>query len=403
MRFSFLKQLISPCEPWMLDPLWALQGKQLLQGVLMGAEFEPEQPQMDYFVGNRENHAIPQGKNVHVVNLTGFMLRDDGDCGQLGTRSLAAQLTKADAEKKVIGHILYVDSGGGRADSIPDLAEAIQRCSKPVVAFCDGCMCSAALYAASYCRNIIAHREDDRVGSIGTVVEFENYPKFEKLQNGQVHVRVYADSSTEKNDEMEKALEGDFQLLKERILNPSAEKFRADIRTNRANVNESHLTGRAYQASEVVGSLVDSIGDFASAIEKVISLSNLNIQKMEGLENIQSLPSCRDLQSVDGTVTLNGDQLNEIDSALGNQAVNDELTQARANVATLTEERDSLRTQVTERDNRISELQGTIDQLNARPNPAANPSHNGNHIVEAGDNDNPEEYCKNLIREINGY
>lgn len=101
MRFSFLKQILSPCEPWMLDPIWVLQGKQLLQGVLMGAEFEPEQPQMDYFVGNRENHSIPQGKNVHVVNLTGFMFRDDGDCGQLGTRSLAAQLMKADAEKRL--------------------------------------------------------------------------------------------------------------------------------------------------------------------------------------------------------------------------------------------------------------------------------------------------------------
>lgn len=403
MRFSFLRQLVSPSEPWMIDPLWAQMGKQLLQGVLRGFEFEPEKPQMDYFLGNRECHSIPQGKNVHVVNLTGFMFRDDAECGQLGTRTLAVQLLTADADNKTVGHILYVDSGGGRSDSVPDLADAIRKCKKPVVAYCDGTMCSAAMYAASFCASIISHREEDRVGCIGTMIEFADYPKFAKLESGQVNVRVYADCSTEKNEDFEKALEGDFQLLKERVLNPSAEKFRSDMRTNRQNVNENHLLGRTYQAGEVIGSLVDSIGDFDSAIEKVISLSNLNIQKMEGLENIQALPSCRDLQSVDGTVTLNGDQLNEIDAAIGNQAANDELTQARANVASLTEERDNLRSQVTERENRISELQGTIDQLNARPIPAANPSHNGNHVVEAGDNDNPEEYCKNLIREINGY
>ena len=398
MRFSFLKQLISPCEPWMLDPLWALQGKQLLQGVLMGAEFETEQPQMDYFVGNRENHAIPQGKNVHVVNLTGFMLRDDGDCGQLGTRSLAAQLTKADAEKKVIGHILYVDSGGGRADSIPDLAEAIQRCSKPVVAFCDGCMCSAALYAASYCQSIIAHREDDRVGSIGTVVEFADYPKFEKLQNGQVHVRVYADSSTEKNDEMEKALEGDFQLLKDRILNPSAEKFRSEIRKNRANVSESHLTGRAYQASEVVGSLVDSIGDFASAIEKVISMSNSNIIKMEGLERIQSVESCHDLESVDGYVCLNEQQLADIDNAMAQideiETVRENLSQAEAEKTRLEGENAALVTKVSEKDAEIARLKAS---LAARAHqPLSNAVRNGGHENPV-DNSNPQEFCQKLI------
>ena len=257
-------------EPWMIEPQTAAAQKQVLQGLLMGLEFEQEDEMVQAMIGRKEHQSIPAGRSINVVNLEGTMLRDDGPCGMVGTRTLASLLREADAKEEVIGHILFVDSGGGAANSVPDLAEAIQACQKPVVAYIDGYMCSAAMYAGSYCDHIIAHRAEDRVGCIGTMIQLEDFPKQAKDSNGYLHLRVYADGAEEKNDEYEAALESDFQLIKERILNPHNERFKADIRKNRPAVKEDQLKGRTYEAKDAVGTLIDSIGDFDSAVAKVL-------------------------------------------------------------------------------------------------------------------------------------
>jgi hypothetical protein len=90
-----------------------------------------------------------------------------------------------------------------------------------------------------------------------------------------IHQRIYADAATQKNEEYETAInDNNFKLVKERILNPHNEKFISDIRKNIPEVKDNHLHGRAFYASEVIGSLVDSIGDFNYAVERVLALAN---------------------------------------------------------------------------------------------------------------------------------
>jgi len=402
-------------EPWMIDPQTAAAQKQVLHGLLMGLEFTGEDEAVQAAIGHKQHPSIPRGRSINVVNLEGTMLRDDGPCGMAGTRTLAALLREADANEEVIGHILYIDSGGGAANSVPDLAEAIQACRKPVVAYIDGYMCSAAMYAGSYCRHIIAHREDDKVGCIGVMAQLEDFPKQARDNNsGFLHLRVFADGADEKNIEYEKALEGDFSLIKERILNPLNERFKADIRKNRPAVREDQLKGRTYEAKDAVGTLIDAIGSFESAVAKVMELSTINITQMKGHENLQSLDTCRDLQMVDGYVSLNGEQLAEIDTAIGKskteKALNEtnfatiaeqlttinELTQERDDLKAkadqlpakeqeideLTTERDTLKEQIAQKDARIAELEAALDK---NPDNDENPlpaMHNGNPAKE---------------------
>lgn len=354
-------------EPWMIEPQTASAQKQVLQGLLMGLEFTQEDEMVQATIDHKQNAAVPRGRGINVVNLEGTMLRDDGPCGMVGTRTLASMLLEADAKAEIIGHILYVDSGGGAANSVPDLAEAIQSCQKPVVAFVDGYMCSAAMYVGSYCDFIIANRDDNSIGCIGTMIQLEDWPKQVKDSHGVVHLRVYADGAEEKNEEYEKALEGDFSLIKERILNPHNERFKADIRKNRPNVSDDQLKGRTYEAKDVVGTLIDAIGRFDTAVAKVMELSTLNITQMEENQNIQSLESCHDLQEVDGFVTLNKVQLAEIDAAIGvgitekalNETNTKTISKQAETIANLTTERDNL---TTERD----ELKTKADQLEAK-------------------------------------
>ena len=325
----------------------------------------------------------------------------------IGTRTIASMLYEADAKEEVIGHIIRIDSGGGAVNSVPDLAEAIQSCQKPVLAFVDGYMCSAAMYVGSYCQHIMANRETDRVGCIGTMIQIEDYPKQAKDKMGQVHLRIYADGSEDKNGEYEAALEGDFKLIKERILNPTNEKFKADIRKNRPATREDQLTGRTYTAKETLGTLIDSLGNFDAAVAKVVEMSNINITKMEGLNNLQAVPGCADLEMVDNSASLNKEQLKAIDAAIGTekalvQTKDKTIADQEAEIVRLKEENASTKKANESSATEIATLKATIEELNKKPNQPAQAAHNGNPVTEEGDNDNPEEYCETLMKKIYG-
>lgn len=434
MRLSFFNQIFR--EPWMIDPVTASAQRQVLQGVLMGLEFEPEAEYVQASIDSKANPNVPRNKEIDLVCLHGTMFRDDGECGMVGTRTIAAMLLEADAKPETIGHIIHIDSGGGAANSVPDLAEAITACEKPVVAFVDGYMCSAAMYAGSYCDYIIANRDDNRIGCIGTMIQIDDYPRQAKDSYGRMHLRIYADGAEEKNEEYEAALEGDFKLIKEHVLNPHNERFKADVKANRPAVKDEQLHGRTYNASEVVGSLIDSIGPFETAVDKVIELSNVTISTMKGHNNLQSLDSCHDLQMVDGYVSLNGEQLAEIDEAIGaaetEKALNEtnaatiaeqlttinDLTQERdelkakadqleakdAEIATLTQERDTLKEDAAQKDARIKELEEALgDDADAQDEAAKAAMHNGNpakpedEYKEATDEE-AAEYCRKVLK-----
>lgn len=391
----------------MMEPQTAAANRQVLYGLLMGLEFAPEGETAQAAITHKHSKHIPAGRQVNLVHLEGTMLRDDAGCGMIGTRTIASLLREADAKEEVIGHILRIDSGGGAANSVPDLAEAIQSCQKPVLAFVDGYMCSAAMYAGSYCTHIMANRDTDRVGCIGTMIQIDDYPKEAKDENGRVHLRIYADGSEEKNDEFESALAGDFKLVKERILNPTNEKFKADIRANRPDVRDDQLKGRTYNAGEVLGTLIDSIGSFDAAVAKVVELSNINITKMEGLEHLQAVPGCADLTMVDNSTSLNKEQLEAIDTAIGTekalvQTKDKTIAEQTESINQLTTENASLKkanqTQATE----IAGLKATITELTKKPTPPAQAAHNGDPVAEEGDNDNPTEFCENLMKKIYG-
>lgn len=364
---------------WMLDPQTAHAASLVLADMIGAARLKAKYGIMEYdgdddddsrptdyyhyYLTHRDDAAIPEGKYVSVVRLEGVMTRDDAWC-QPGTRQLAEWLTKGDQDQRVLASILLVDSGGGASDSVRPLADAISGCKKPVLAYCDGYMCSAAYYAASYCGHIMANDPRSMVGCIGTMIQFADYPAKAKDEDGYMRLRIYADPSDEKNADYEAALEGNFKPIRENLLNPLAEDFRRDVKTNRATAKDDQLRGRTYFAQDVQGTLVDTIGDFRAAVDKALKMTNLNITTMKGHENLQSLETCRDLQMVDGYVSLNGEQLAEIDATLGEAATERALHETDA--ATITSQAETIAEQLTT----INDLTSERDNLQAQANEA---------------------------------
>ena len=384
MKISYLREIFE--SVYMIEPSQAVAGKTLLNGILMGLEFEREEVEQNKSVGHDDFPSIPVAEKINVTRLTGVMYRQDGDCGRKGTQTIANELIEADAEENVIGHILVIDSGGGAANSVPILAKAIRQCSKPIVAFVDGMMASAAMFAGSYCSRIIANDKLDRIGCIGTMVQLADYPKNHKDSDGFVSLRIYADGSEEKNGEYEAALEGDFRLIKEQMLNPLNEDFKTNIKTNRPNAQEEQLKGRTYYAKDCVGTLIDAIGGFDEAVKQVIELSNLNIKQME-LNQIQKIDSCRDITSVNGIVSLTEQQVTDINSALA-QAEETETLRQQATADKQT---------IHARDARIAELEAALTAASSKPD-TQEQNHNGGTADEHKESSQQEadEYCRKV-------
>ncbi|MDR1554215.1 MAG: S49 family peptidase [Prevotellaceae bacterium] len=372
MQYSFIRELYNP---WLIDSVTLRQYAPVLHGVLtLGLHFEQEKPDESY-----QSYGISLATKSKIVNndkekqifvqpVIGTMMKLDSASGIIGTRTMANNLLDADSRTNVIGHVLFIESGGGQASAVPELTNAIQKLTKPVVAFVDGCMASAAMWIGSCCHQIIASSKDDMIGCIGTMIIMQGFSKFNKDTDGFTTVRIYADDATEKNDEYEAALTGDFKLIKERILNPMNEQFVNAIRENRPNVKDEHLKGRTFMAAEVVGTLIDSIGDFNSAIEAVTELSkskkinNSKIMKNESkLTALLAVLALTALAIEDGSTSLNEEQLDAIDAALdtGNKAATE--------LATAKEDLQKVNATIAERDDTIKSLNEKIAELEKKP------------------------------------
>jgi hypothetical protein len=104
-------------------------------------------------------------------------------------------------------------------------------------------------------------------------------------RNGTRYVEVVGDKSPNKDDWYREAAQGNYEKLKA-MVDRDTEEFQQTVRENRPNVKEEHLTGRVFEAQEVLGSLVDEIGDFNRAIECALELADGSLAGVRDAEVI---------------------------------------------------------------------------------------------------------------------
>ena len=228
------------------------------------------------------NVSTVDNDGVHTLELKGAITRSGGD-SHYGTKELAQMLRDADNADNVLGHVLSIDSGGGSVNAVPIMTDAIKSLKKPIVSHIDGMSASAAKYISSFTQHIIAERATDKVGSIGTMIEMSGYPKIsEDKQDGLRYVRIYADASTDKNGDFEEAINNlNFKPIIDNVLNPHNERFIADMKANRPTLKPEHLTGKVFDAGDVIGYFVDEIGSIEVAKNKVKELSKIKTQQLK--------------------------------------------------------------------------------------------------------------------------
>lgn len=211
---------------------------------------------------------------VNVIVVDGPVTRDGGGCSY-GTKDFRDMVIYANTIPQVVGHIFWINTPGGESACRNDYDAMIDDCrknGKPTVAFVDGMCCSSGVNLASRCDRTIVMNPKDDFGCIGSMAAFWATPDGAIDRDGTRYIEIVGDNSPEKNDWWREAAEGNYEKLRE-IINKDTDEFHQTVRENRPLVKAEMLTGKVFEAQELIPALVDEIGDMNRAIQAVFDLA----------------------------------------------------------------------------------------------------------------------------------
>lgn len=211
---------------------------------------------------------------VDVVYIDGPVTRDGGGCSY-GTKDRRDQVMYANTIPQVVGHIFIINTPGGESACRNDYEMMIDDCrekQKPTVAFVDGMCCSSGVNLSSRCDRTIVMNPKDDFGCIGSMAAFWATPDGAVDQDGTRYVEIVGDEAPDKNGWFRKAAKGDYEEL-QKLVNDDTNEFHQTVRDNRPLVTDDMLTGKVFEAQELIPALVDEIGDFNRALDAVFELA----------------------------------------------------------------------------------------------------------------------------------
>lgn len=313
-------------RPWFIDPMAAQHYASIVHQLVTGqaTSFEEEPVKEFTYIVNAAGQKIASiadanDNGVAVINLRGAVMKYDY-CGAAGTQSIMKALEQANANPSVKGIVMQIDSPGGAVDGTQQLANAVKQSGKPVVAYINGTMASAAMWIGSAAATRISSSNTDTIGSIGTMASWKDYKGYYEQQGVKSH-EVYASASTHKNLAFREATEGNYDALIKTSLDPLNNEFINSIKGNLPGVDESVFNGSHYIATEAKKKgLIDKIGSFDMAVKTAMQLGKKAQATME--QNIarfqQTLTASKSeaFEVADGGFLLTEDQLQNIESTI---------------------------------------------------------------------------------------
>jgi len=134
--------------------------------------------QVDAAVGTDNNQV--NGDGIKVLSYSGTIMKSNSGLnalsGGISTLQMKKDIQAAINDSSVDGIVLSIDSPGGTVDGTKELADYILsvRGTKPIVAYADGLMASAAYWIGASTDAIVAY-DTTQVGSIGVIMTHLDY------------------------------------------------------------------------------------------------------------------------------------------------------------------------------------------------------------------------------------
>jgi len=237
-------------------------------------------PDHDYeFTRVNAGGNIDAAGQIQLVKIEGPLMKYDNSAF-LGMESLQQGIHASAKDETISSIVLIIDSPGGTVDGTHNLAREIEKIKKPVVAFVNGYMCSAAYWIGCGAREIICDEANDgynaTIGSIGTVARWYDKKEADK-KAGIKEIVVTASKSTRKNsysDSIDKAQYD--RLIKD--LDNLNDTFVSAVKKNRAGKlnleSEDVLAGDIYDGKDALKfGLIDKIADLQYAIKRSLQMA----------------------------------------------------------------------------------------------------------------------------------
>lgn len=271
MKFQHILQKVYH-EPWLITPGAHASIVALVESRILNPEPKSEREGTDYCgekVELEQMEVINGIAHIPIGGVVGIKLSSfEKGAGAVDLRDVMAELKEAEERKDVRGIILDMDSPGGMVSGTPELAEKISQVEKPIFAFTDGLMCSAAYWIASATDRIFATSSAE-IGSIGVYIpwvdsseryEQEGY-KVKLFKAGKYKGMGYPGTSLTKDQE---------KLLQDRV-DSIANDFYAQVRGARGTVDDETMQGQTFSgkqslANNLIDEIVQSKDEIASQI-----------------------------------------------------------------------------------------------------------------------------------------
>lgn len=215
---------------------------------------------------------------ISVIDVQGPILRN-GDLCSYGSKEHKDIIMRASDDAHTIGFIIKMDSPGGSSMAKYDYEMALNYArskGKKIVGHIDGMACSAGYALMALCDEVYFTNPHDTVGCIGTMCAMlTNKDGDVNTVTQERYAEIYADGSPYKNKEYRDAAEGNYEGIKEE-LNRLCADFQQMVRERRPRVTDDQLTGKTYDAGDVVGTMVDGQGDFKFCVNRVQQLAGVS-------------------------------------------------------------------------------------------------------------------------------
>ena len=328
-------QLVSAIfrHPWAIYEQAALGYGPMINNLINGSAIELEgmdekpifmaSPEPGKAVSFWDMNDAPAG-SVAVIPLSGPLMKNDQYCGPAGMATIGMRIKEADACENISAIILKIDSPGGTVDGTEALADIVAGIQKPIIAFVDGLMASAALWIGSHADEIYASSDTDEVGSVGVLLSFADVQPAYERQGVKFH-QIVSNHSKDKTEWLDRILKGDYEDYKKDVLDPLAEKFQQVVREHRPGVKDEHLSGKVFFARDVIGAFIDKIGNFESALQRAFDLgqefekSNTTMSKKNETTEYTATMKVIGVESLESSkegIFLNAEQMAAIEGSI---------------------------------------------------------------------------------------
>lgn len=182
----------------------------------------------------------------------------------------------ASEDDAVTAIVLSVDSPGGVAMGTPEAAESVRIAAqaKPVIAYADGLVCSAAYWIASQADAIYAMPSSE-IGSIGAYMAVMDYTRAAEMEG--IRVEMFRSGKHKGMGYPGTSLRDDQREMLQAQVNEIASKFKSAVKSGRQrDIAEDAMQGQSFSAEAAMAlGLVDQIENYDAAIRDAVSMARL--------------------------------------------------------------------------------------------------------------------------------